>query len=35
MNRRPAASLDSRYFGPLAAAAITGRTEPLWIRNRQ
>ena len=35
MNRRPADSLDGRYFGPLPAAAITGRAEPLWISNRQ
>ena len=34
MNRRPADSLDGRYFGPLPAAAITGRAEPLWINNR-
>jgi conjugative transfer signal peptidase TraF len=30
MNRRPD-SLDGRYFGPLPAAAITGRADPLWI----
>jgi conjugative transfer signal peptidase TraF len=35
MNRRPADSLDGRYFGSLPAAAITGRAEPLWISNRQ
>lgn len=34
MNRRPADSLDGRYFGPLPAAAITGRADPLWINNR-
>ena len=33
MNRRPADSLDGRYFGPLPAAAVTGRAEPLWINN--
>jgi conjugative transfer signal peptidase TraF len=35
MNRRPADSLDGRYFGPLPAAAITGQAEPLWINNRK
>jgi conjugative transfer signal peptidase TraF len=35
MNRRPADSLDGRYFGPLPAAAVTGRAEPLWINNRK
>ncbi len=35
MNRRPADSLDGRYFGPLPAAAITGRADPLWINNRK
>ena len=34
MNRRPADSLDGRYFGPLPAAAITGRADPLWINDR-
>jgi conjugative transfer signal peptidase TraF len=34
MNRRPADSLDGRYFGPLPAAAITGRADPLWITNK-
>jgi conjugative transfer signal peptidase TraF len=24
-------SFDGRYFGPLSAAAITARAEPLWI----
>ncbi len=33
MNRRPADSLDGRYFGPLPAAAITGWADPLWINN--
>jgi conjugative transfer signal peptidase TraF len=35
MNRRPADSLDGRYFGPLPTAAITGRADPLWINNRK
>jgi conjugative transfer signal peptidase TraF len=34
MNPRPADSLDSRYFGPLPTAAITGRADPLWTNNR-
>ena len=35
MNCPPANSIDGRYFGPLPAAAITGRAEPLWVSNRQ
>lgn len=35
MNRRPADSLDGRYFGPLPAAAITGRADPLWTNDRK
>ena len=35
MNRRPADSLDGRYFGPLPAAAITGRADPLWTSDRK
>ena len=34
MNPRPADSLDSRYFGPLPTAAITGRADPLRTNNR-
>lgn len=34
MNRWPADSLDGRYFGPLPAAAITGRADALWISDR-
>ena len=34
MNRRPGDSLDGRYFGPLPAAAITGRADPLWTKDR-
>lgn len=30
MNRDEPASLDSRYFGPVPAASIVGRAEPLW-----
>jgi conjugative transfer signal peptidase TraF len=30
MNWDEPASLDGRYFGPIAAAAIIGRAEPLW-----
>lgn len=30
MNWDEPASLDSRYFGPIPAAAIVGRAEPLW-----
>lgn len=35
MNRRAADSLDGRYFGPLPAAAITARADPLWTSNRK
>jgi len=35
MNRRPADSLDGRYFGPLPAAAIPGRADPLWTSDRR
>jgi conjugative transfer signal peptidase TraF len=35
MNRRPADSLDGRYFGPLPAAAIRGRADPLWTSDRK
>jgi conjugative transfer signal peptidase TraF len=31
MNWQSAASLDSRYFGPLPASAVTGRAVPVWI----
>ena len=30
MNRRPADSLDGRYFGPLPITTITARADPLW-----
>lgn len=30
MNWDEPASLDSRYFGPIPAASIVGRAEPLW-----
>lgn len=30
MNWDEPASLDSRYFGPIPAASIFGRAEPLW-----
>jgi conjugative transfer signal peptidase TraF len=33
MNRWPEDSLDGRYFGPLPAATITGRAEPLWTHD--
>ena len=29
------ASLDGRYFGPIAAASIIGRAEPLWTFEEQ
>ncbi|MGO8918185.1 MAG: S26 family signal peptidase [Stellaceae bacterium] len=32
MNRQPEDSLDCRYFGPLPAATIVGRADPLWTR---
>lgn len=35
MNRRPADSLDGRYFGPLPATAVTGRADPLWTSDRK
>jgi conjugative transfer signal peptidase TraF len=28
-------SLDGRYFGPIAAASIVGRAEPLWTFEEQ
>jgi conjugative transfer signal peptidase TraF len=28
----PPDSFDSRYFGPVSAAAVIGRLEPLWLR---
>jgi conjugative transfer signal peptidase TraF len=31
INLQSAHSLDSRYFGPIAASAIVGRAVPLWI----
>jgi len=30
MNRRSAASLDGRYFGPLPTKTIVGRADPIW-----
>ncbi len=30
MNRLSEDSFDGRYFGPLAAASIAGRADPLW-----
>jgi len=30
MNRRSAASLDGRYFGPLPTTTIVGRADPIW-----
>lgn len=30
MNRQSEDSFDGRYFGPLPAASITGRADPLW-----
>ena len=30
---RPPDSFDSRYFGPLPAAAIIGRADPIWIKS--
>jgi conjugative transfer signal peptidase TraF len=30
MNWDEPASLDGRYFGPIAASSIIGRAEPLW-----
>jgi conjugative transfer signal peptidase TraF len=32
MNRRSAASLDGRYFGPLPATTIIGRADPFWMK---
>ena len=31
MNWQSENSLDGRYFGPLPAAAIVGRADPLWM----
>ena len=35
MNWDEPASLDGRYFGPIAAASIIGRAEPLWTFEEQ
>jgi conjugative transfer signal peptidase TraF len=35
MNTDAAASLDSRYFGPIPIPAIVGRAVPLWTSTRQ
>ncbi len=32
MNRRSAASLDGRYFGPLPATTVVGRADPIWTK---
>jgi conjugative transfer signal peptidase TraF len=32
MNRRSAASLDGRYFGPLSTTTIVGRADPIWTK---
>ena len=33
INPQSQASLDGRYFGPLPAAAIAGRADPLWTHD--
>ena len=35
MNRPCANSFDGRYFGPLPAASIVGRAEPLWTEQEE
>ena len=35
MNPRSANSLDGRYFGPLPAASIVGRADPLWVHQTE
>jgi conjugative transfer signal peptidase TraF len=35
MNRRSAASLDGRYFGPLPTTTIVGRADPIWIKTER
>ena len=35
MNWDEPASLDGRYFGPIAAASIVGRADPLWTFEEQ
>jgi conjugative transfer signal peptidase TraF len=35
MNWDEPASLDGRYFGPIAAASIVGRAKPLWTFEEQ
>ena len=35
MNRQSADSFDGRYFGPLPAASIVGRAEPLWTDRKE
>jgi len=32
LNPAAAASLDGRYFGPLASSTIVGRARPIWTR---
>ena len=35
MNPQSEDSLDGRYFGPLPAAAVEGRAEPLWTQDKE
>ena len=35
MNRRSAASLDGRYFGPLPTTTIVGRADSIWIETER
>ena len=35
MNWDEPASLDGRYFGPIAAGTVVGRAEPLWTFEEQ
>jgi conjugative transfer signal peptidase TraF len=35
MNWDEPASLDGRYFGPIASSAIVGRAEPVWTFDRE
>lgn len=32
MNWQASASFDGRYFGPISAASIVGRAEPIWTK---
>ena len=35
MNWQAPASFDGRYFGPISAASIVGRAEPIWTKENE